>query len=1379
MTSSSGTEYISNREPSRFVSRVTGRTIYLNDSETFVVPPSFEAAQLQPARLEWERHIDALMAHLSTKETGRTASALATVLGYYEENARLIDQCFAATSLGDYLLKVDEVIQRLQAIERAAVESPSLGHMKEGRRKGEAKRILEALLLLWRSGQLLFPATEIWNEHLIPGVSIAHIANEQLGTIGPYIGEMENAVRWGGQRRPIKLLPTTIGNLLEIGDIDEQVVAAIKPFAPIPANHRVYALCDLLLLTQRHCYAANPAISSLLPNSYRAIFNPRQRHADPQILWGPLQSREIHSESATTCFCQAKCEPSVFVSRLTGRTIYLNATNEFVVSPSFEPARLPSARLGWRTHIDGLLMCKANRNKLKTPSFGMGYYKKNAHLIEQCFEATTREEFAIRVDGVLQRLNAIEQIAANSLATGKKKTGRRQGEAKRILEALLLLWKNGLLLFPAGELWEATLIQSPSLPDISNEQFGAIGRHIAEMEGAAQWSGQRRPIKLLSTTIGGLLDIGDIDEQVIAAIKPFAPSPANHTVYALCDQLLLAQRRFYAENPTLSSLLPQSYRAIFLREAERADTRFVWASQQGGERLVAWTQQVSIYVLSLSVRMSLKAEIGIFNALLDYVIANESIPDRPLLYCRRDFDPNPTFVSFLETARELNPAGVATHLRAVERFFHSILKREACDEEGIVSRVFRNPIFPEDIPSQPRNNGKTNRWPIPIRFMRMLREIIEGPYENGTPTFAWPKTLSADYFDWLNLETGQTERIWSPVRAGIFLMRFLLPIRTLQTRLLSTDEADPEMYSRHSGWSKNTTRLAPPTSDKKRATGLIRRIWDADLGRSFNGLYITTNKTADREEVFLNSGYEIAWENSEIIELFCFIRDWQLKFNPCLRPLSRAELKTATHLHVSADLKDRLDKLCFLFRDAASPSFPQEPPTDGRLNLFWLALIAELENRLAKANEANLDGSPIRLISCWRTEEGGKPKPSSAIFDMHTLRVTGLTALIDAGVPIAIVSEFIAGHATVLMTWFYYKPWAAKVTRALNEGMQNRATLEEEDWEEFLSNQPTELIHDLSVCNSEDGCLGIEASQSALRAIMDDGECPNGGTLCQIGGPLLNSSKKVYGPVPGGDRNCVLCRFFVTGPRFLGGLSAKCNANAGKLREMSFRLKDAEARRRQAAAAAMASGEAGTFSRMKRGAADETVESIEKEIEALSLTWAGQMRLVKKIKNVMDEYRSKCSNGKLPMLLNGDASDFELALKHCSDFEMWDRICRSSDFYTSVDSRFSAIRRARLFDVLLGRAGYPAVFATLNDQELLEVGNAWSAYLRSLVGEDALGDAIDGNVTLKELGIEKDLEVLVAAFPRDPRTILEAPKGAPKKEAREWHFNRRTDLLSS
>lgn len=38
------------------------------------------------------------------------------------------------------------------------------------------------------------------------------------------------------------------------------------------------------------------------------------------------------------------------------------------------------------------------------------------------------------------------------------------------------------------------------------------------------------------------------------------------------------------------------------------------------------------------------------------------------------------------------------------------------------------------------------------------------------------------------------------------------------------------------------------------------------------------------------------------------------------------------------------------------------------------------------------------------------------LHDIHTLRVSGITDLLDRGVPLNIVSEYVAGHATYIMT---------------------------------------------------------------------------------------------------------------------------------------------------------------------------------------------------------------------------------------------------------------------------------------------------------------------------------------------------------------------------
>lgn len=1045
---------------------------------------------------------------------------------------------------------------------------------------------------------------------------------------------------------------------------------------------------------------------------------------------------------------------AAIVSRITNRRIYLNNSTFFGVPPTFSNKRVKSAREVWKTYVDETMARKAYVKAYRYPDAAKsswGLYKKSVELINECLTSATEDAFQSSVEALITRILAVEQKAADSdyaPGTDRQKQGRRAGESKRLIEALVVMWQNGLLLFPASELWNSFLLPGQSIAHIDPTLFGAIGLQFAQMLKPVRWSG-RRPLILLPTTIGNLVEIGDIDEQVMEELKHFAPVPAGNSVYSVCDQILAEQRRIYG----LVSTIPQSYRNIFAsRVSVRSDPEFAWAAERGGERLRDWTVSAADYLGKLTNRVGIRYEVTHFNPLLDYVISDESIPARPVDFCRRDFQPRQSILDYLMTATSMGQNGISSTLRTIARYFESVLKARACNEHGEMLRGFRNPIELDDIPRQTPPKGKTDRNAMPIRFVRLLTEIIEGPYIDGQPTFEWPKTLRSDYFSWVDPVTGCKQDIWSPIRANCFLLLLKIPIRGLQARLLDSGEADTEVYRpSEGGWLRNSARLAPGDNDEKRAIGLLRRIWDADTGRWFNGLYITTNKTADRKDMFANTGYEIPWENNEVIDIYCRLRDWQEKHNPCIRPLSRAEIKSDKNMLVSEDVAERLDKLCFLFRDAADPRYPQEPITVGRMAVFWRNLIDELEKRLKKSNERNRDGSDIKIVET-RSESG---EPRAVLFDIHSLRVTGLTSLISAGVPIHILSEFVAGHATILMTLYYYKPGAAKVTEILDQA--TKLISEQDDWEYFLNNHSSELIHDISVYNSEEGRRAATQTQSALWSILDEGVCPNGGSLCQIGGPLISKKGKAYASVPGGKRNCVLCRFFVTGPRYLPGLAAKFNANGGLIREKCLRHKQAETNRRELMATLSSTRNLDSSMRDQLRAADEAIEGIEAEIDSLSKTFVAQKKCIERIKNIINERLRQDAKAEDALVLNGGLLDFEVSMKECSEFDLWDRICRSADVYPSIDPALPSIRRARLLDAMLTRNGKTAAFATFTDQQLQYVGNAWTAHLRAILGEAALIGLIEGTCGVQELGIDAEIDALLASNIESPIRIGSLP----------------------
>ncbi|KQW84709.1 VPA1269 family protein [Ensifer sp. Root127] len=1022
--------------------------------------------------------------------------------------------------------------------------------------------------------------------------------------------------------------------------------------------------------------------------------------------------------------------PTQVVSRITNRPIFVNNSESYCVLPSWNDTTIEAASISWQEHLRFLAASKSGISNLvrRNPeAIKLGYSAEAADLIAKILETK------VGLDA-LPFLEAF--IVAMREVFPKSKRGRLGGSL-RFTEFLFVLWKHRLIAFPASQVWALKTSDIPTavIIDFSERYFGDMGEVLERLVEPLKHPGQGRAMIRLMLACSKPQEVGDIDYGVLELFKPYALKRNHQTlVYGICDQLHAQHRNTYSGNHKAESALPQSYREIFIRKKgeDRSSETFAWATTRGGERIETWRSQLAAYLASIPNRIGLRYEIGQLNLVLDYVIEMADVPDTPAEYCRRGYAPTISLASFQETSRNAGENGSAQTLRSIAKFFDWVIATYASDDDGVRYREYQNPIDIEELPASSRSKGQTDRAAMPLRFLKMIREIIEGD------DFAWPKTLASDYLEYLDPQTGQRSRIWSPVRAEFFLLRLMLPIRSLQTRLLDSGEGDFDVWTLENGWERNNGRHSPARETDRRDTGLVRRIWDHHSGRAFNGLFITTNKTQDREELFTENGYEIPWENADVMQLFCRLRDWQVKYNPIVRPLSRAELKSDKKLVVSADVAERLDKLFFLFRDAADRDFPHEPPTEGRLTSFWRLLMQELERRLEETGQRNSDGSKIKLVT---HREKGTPK--SSIFDMHSLRVSGLTAFINAGVPIHILSEFVAGHATILMTLYYHKPGAAEITRVLDSALEEMSENERGNWDAFLRSQPAELIHDIAAYNSEEGLLATKATQSSLWAPMAGGICPNGATLCHIGGPLLNEGKRVYAPVPGGPKNCWLCRYFVTGPAYLGGLVAAFNQTGGQIRELFGFLQENQSNRR------VLVSEHGTNPTDRKISAelitlDEAVQSTQSKLDLLSQTWLGQLRLIQKIEKILETRRD--DQKKNALVLNGQLGDLRVSLEESTEFEMWDRICQSSIFYPNVDARLPAIRRGRLFDLMLKRSGRSSVFATLTDRQLVSVGNEAANLLRSIIGDPNTEDLLAGRRALDDLGIGQEFEKFVQHY---------------------------------
>ncbi len=1305
-------------------STITARTIQVNlDSSKFAVLPDFSIERLAAARSDWERHYQHLLAHekeirnvyASRKVYGKVGGASGYKFGVSRTMREMIAWTWDADEIGAFATSLDRLIATLPQ------------SRKSGR--GETKRLVELLTILWKHRLLAFPAGAVWKDDYIPSSAVADFDERFYGRFAEAIRRPSISRR---ASRSSRIIFTVCGGIEEVGDIDSALLQALQPFAPQPPKDALSSLCDHIHAMQVQAYGDNQSIMARIPESYRPAFI----HRESEL------TRALASVDDLT-HCHFHVTP--MCSAITGRHILVNDhRSKFAILPGFAPERLAAARADWERHrnTSGVAPCRT---------------QTTLHNINLCLRAGNVECFAGAVDTIVTTM--LSGVAQYRGGPRESDGILRSGDPSRFVEVLTLLWKHNLLAFPAGDIWANKIVKMGTPAEIDELFYGGLTNAIRMMQNSSRWhtKSPHRCTFMIFLSCGGIQEIGDIDYAVLQLFKPFAPDRRSNPAIILCDQLRAVQLCTYDGHETPLGHIPHSYRPALTnqRPSRRSDPKFAWAAAAGSQ-VEVWILRLATYITALPVRVSLQGDISAFNLLLDYVIATPGLPIAPLNYCWRGFSPERSFAQYLESEMAQATDTTAQILAKVSRFFAWVLETEATDEDGVLAREYRNPLPPDHLPTHGANRGQTHRHAIPLQFIRMMREIIE------QDDFAWPRTLEGDYMEWYNPETALLEHIWVPVRANTFSLRLRLPLRELQVRLLDSGEGDELVYRPEAGgWIANTGKWTPAQGARHKPRGFVRRILDYDLGKTLNGLYITTNKTQDHNTLFVDTGYEIPWENPEIIDIFCRLRDWQERYNPSLTPLSRADVRDP-RLLASRDVASRLDKLHFLFRDPTNHAAPMEPVTQGRLRTFWLQLMHELERRLEANGITNDDGSKIELVTS--RDDYGAPQGTS--FDPHSLRVTGLTALATAGVPIRILSEFVAGHATILMTLYYQRPGAGEVTRVLDDAVAHLLdpATEASDFAARIKEQPLELLHELAAYNDEEGLRAAKDTQSALYALLDDGFCPNGGTMCWTGGPVIEKRHTVHGPVPGGPRNCPLCRFFVTGPAFLGGLVARFNETGGQMREHLRYLQELQARRREIIKDQLRTEANGDHvkDRRKLVRAEEDLAKAEGRIEVLWKTWVSLLQLIRRVEQIIANRKPEQTAPmatKNVLVLNGQVGDLVVSLEECTEYDLWSRICASSEFYTGVDARTPALRLTRLFDAMFAREGHPAIFAALSDEQLVTVGNAVARFLHSTVGDANANALVAGRMTLQELGIEEEIARVINRESGQPVSLTLAGPG--------------------
>lgn len=541
-----------------------------------------------------------------------------------------------------------------------------------------------------------------------------------------------------------------------------------------------------------------------------------------------------------------------------------------------------------------------------------------------------------------------------------------------------------------------------------------------------------------------------------------------------------------------------------------------------------------------------------------------------------------------------------SRLSQMAQFFGFIQNKLRVEHQGDPREApwFANPVVMRFDRFQVDLKSGTTRKSIAADIIEEMRQVlIEDDY-------AWAKRWESDWAHLVNQDTKQLEYVWCPSPALCLYTLLSLPLRGLQGRMFDSGEGDAFIYDFESGTMVPNPNQLPVDDriDPGRSEGFLQ-VMPSGLTSDpeLLGLWICVNKTSD-------DGYPIPWYSEDLLGQLRYQVEWIQRYAP--HPKTQTIEDAQGHRNTPKEWVDSQKRFYCLFRDPTVARVHDKslPVSRQKLMKLWGKLSLAVQERINA--RATTDAQRVRLVKPG-TEDTPLP---FAIHDLHSLRVSGITDLLDRGVPLNIVSEYVAGHGTYIMTLWYDAPTPGAVRRALMQANERAGDplgplprlLESEiaDMEPFLVSHP----------DHQGLYTGFDALQEnvGLIHVRHSGICP--GTRCEEGGLTDNGR---IAPVPVGDRgpSCPQCRFWLTGPAFLLGQAIEGNQLIMKIRSKAASLASC----RQKIMDAEDAGDY-TLADLLRGKND--VE--ERQLNNMLTEWWHRMRFYESSIAKLEAYRQSC-----------------------------------------------------------------------------------------------------------------------------------------------------------
>jgi hypothetical protein len=637
--------------------------------------------------------------------------------------------------------------------------------------------------------------------------------------------------------------------------------------------------------------------------------------------------------------------------------------------------------------------------------------------------------------------------------------------------------------------------------------------------------------------------------------------------------------------------------------------------------------------------------------------------------------------------------------------------------------------------------------PLPMRLYRLTRDILsEG--EAG-----WPGQESACQ-ETVTYADGTAAKVYCPVLPTLFLSIFQLPLRVGQMKRLDSGEGDVDRFDGVSlTWTKNKGPAAGYWRTRRDGPDQRGYAYRFDSTPSVTGFFVNTNKTG--------APYHVPWENPELHRLLFELRSWQETYNPSKKPIVPMLYVDGAEYADNGKLTHYPD-IFALFRTTVDRRNGRQgaPPNARRTNEFWQKLMREVEIRW---NAQNPDSDPIEIVKLLKNSG----QAYGALYNPHGMRVAGLTRMAEQGVPIEIISKLIAGHKSVMMTLYYLKFNPARIHEMLGQAIQNENAASVADTFLELRNAAFEAAQRRSACIEEDGLRAAVSMHPTEKTFWSDtgiGICPWDGTRCSDGGAMLrkegsanDSRKSLHGPVEGGERNCVMCRHFITGPAWqtplwLYGskLLRQIAVKSGRAAQLLEEIDDIENEKLSAAPLMKV--------RLDKDLAMRTVElngvSAEQEIIGKAI-WHTKRLLEKCVEIGRAGLEDESGSGQS---LVAQEAHTVIEYLEVTEFEQAAVITTASRVYPLVYDIEAEAACERFLDHVVSKSGgQPISFAPLDRKTKRRGMDALAKLILERVRKSEMLSLTEGSLTLQDLRLENAASAAVSAAVGSPMSFFGVP----------------------